>query len=158
MAAAHHRVYERVLRGQPTRLDPRAWLDRDESGLLQITVTRSDAGTIVSPRGDIDHLTAPKFAEALRIAEDAEAGDLTVDMSAVDFLDAGGLRCLLEAAMRLGGDHRRIIVRAPSSAVGRVLELCHTDRVPNIAVVRGTDARAPLGAASELVRVRLQTG
>jgi stage II sporulation protein AA (anti-sigma F factor antagonist) len=140
MAAAHHRMYEQVLRGRPTPLDPHVWPGLDDSGLLQLTVATSDTGTIVSPRGDIDHLTAPTLAEALRIAGEVEGGDVTVDMSAVEFIDAGGIRCLLEAAKRVDPERRRIIVHAPSDAVSRVLELFRMDLVPNVAIVRGTNA------------------
>ncbi|MBV9952608.1 MAG: glycosyltransferase, partial [Acidimicrobiia bacterium] len=101
MAARHHSVYERILHGDGVRPTPDAWLGRDDSGLLRVTVATTSTGTVVSPRGDIDHSTASRFADALRIGiTKSVLGNVTVDLSAVDFVDAGGVRCLMDAAIR----------------------------------------------------------
>jgi anti-anti-sigma factor len=68
-------------------------------------------------RGELDLAAAPRAAAALA------APDIrTVDLSAVTFIDAAGLRVLLDAHRDAARSHG-LRLRAPSRSVLRVLDL-----------------------------------
>jgi anti-anti-sigma factor len=75
---------------------------------LSINVDRRDGGTLaLVASGEIDLSNVHSFARAL---DDAIAGSdgqpVTVDLSAVDYLDSGGINVLFTCA-----DHIRLIVK-----------------------------------------------
>lgn len=72
--------------------------------------------------GEIDAHTAPDLAARLDELVDG-AGDVTVDMAAVDFIDSSGLRVLIDAHNRTLEGERRLVLRAPSAAVSRLVEI-----------------------------------
>jgi anti-sigma B factor antagonist len=75
----------------------------------------------ITVRGEIDMETADRLAQAL----EAVSGTAVVDLEAVTFLDSVGICCLLKVqrAARNRGDD--VILRHPSLAVRRVLELAN---------------------------------
>jgi stage II sporulation protein AA (anti-sigma F factor antagonist) len=84
----------------------------------------------VTPTGDVDLLTAPRFRDELMTAarEDGSA-NLVVDMAGVTFLDSTGIGVLIAVNNLLKGDGRRLVLRSPSRNVRRVLEICAIDQV-----------------------------
>jgi anti-anti-sigma factor len=69
--------------------------------------------------GEIDSYTAPALTERL-------AGDPlleVVDLSAITFIDSTGLRTLLEIEQSRRDDGGRFVLRSPSAAVQRLLEI-----------------------------------
>ena len=79
------------------------------------------AGTLVLA-GEIDAHTAPELAARLDVLVGGDA-DITVDMAAVDFIDSSGLRVLIDAHNRTAENDRRLVLRAPSAAVSRLVEI-----------------------------------
>ena len=79
------------------------------------------ARTTVLVSGEVD-LAAQEPLE--RCLERAGAGreSVTVDLSAVTFIDSGGLRTLLEANARQREAGLSLVLRAPSPAVRRALD------------------------------------
>lgn len=69
---------------------------------------------------DLDVASAPVLASALRVLGDLGVPSVALDVSAVTFMDCGGLGALLDADARLEGGLR--LVR-PSRAVLRLLSL-----------------------------------
>jgi anti-sigma B factor antagonist len=69
--------------------------------------------------GEIDSYTAPDLAARLASEPVVEV----VDLSAVTFIDSSGLRTLIEADRSRQGDGGRIMLRAPSASVQRLLEI-----------------------------------
>ena len=70
--------------------------------------------------GEIDAHTAPLLASAL---VDLPAGDVTVDVAGVSFMDSSGLRVLIDAATRArdgGGD---LIIANPTPGISRLVEI-----------------------------------
>jgi anti-anti-sigma factor len=63
----------------------------------------------------------------LRRAIDGEA-QVVLDLSALQFIDSEGLRCLVKAAQELA-ETRRLGVIRPSSEVARLLSLTGIDEV-----------------------------
>jgi anti-anti-sigma factor len=86
--------------------------------------------------GSFDVPSAGSFHEVLDLLS-REAGDITLDLSGVTFMDSGGLRAVLQACSDLGerGDVRLV---NPSDQVSRLLHITGVDRsCPNLEVVEG---------------------
>jgi anti-anti-sigma factor len=75
----------------------------------------------VSVAGELDLDTADELAAWLE-SEGQGEGDLRVDAAGLSFVDSTGVRALLRAANAMAG-RGRLILRDPSPAVRRVLEL-----------------------------------
>ncbi|HTW18354.1 MAG TPA: STAS domain-containing protein [Nocardioides sp.] len=81
--------------------------------------------TVVEVRGEMDVQAEPLVRDVLS----AEATCVVFDLRAVTFLDASGLRVLLDVrrrAVEVGG---RVRLVAPSRPVRRILTLTRTDRL-----------------------------
>jgi anti-sigma B factor antagonist len=69
--------------------------------------------------GEIDSYTAPELSEHLGADPPVEV----VDVAGVTFIDSSGLRVLVEAHQTRAAAGSRLVLRAPSSAVQRLLEI-----------------------------------
>jgi anti-sigma B factor antagonist len=69
--------------------------------------------------GEIDSYTAPELADLLAKTPDIDA----VDLRDVTFIDSSGLRVIVEGHQRRLEEERVLILRAPSPAVQRLLEI-----------------------------------
>lgn len=88
----------------------------------RLTITSHDDGSTLVLEGEIDAHTAPELAARLDVLPEG-TGDVTVDMSAVDFIDSSGLRVVIDVHQRATDAGRRLVLRSPSSAVARLLEI-----------------------------------
>jgi anti-anti-sigma factor len=79
--------------------------------------------------GRLDASSASEMRDALHAAIDAGAGDLIVDASGVDLVDATGLGVLLGAHRRAARAGRRIVLRDASPRLVRILRLARLQRV-----------------------------
>lgn len=86
-------------------------------------------GQLVELSGRVDVTTVAAVRDALHTAVDAGSGDLVVDMTAVDVLDAAGLGVLVGTHRRalLGG--RRLVLRAVPARTARLLQRTRLHRV-----------------------------
>ena len=89
--------------------------------------------------GELDMTTSELLGAALRRTM---AGDPTVvvDMADVTFVDAAGLRVILQAARSRNGDGPLILVNAPR--VAWLLKLVGLEGLPSIVVQDGASRRA----------------
>jgi anti-sigma B factor antagonist len=87
-------------------------------------VWREGTRTVVSLRGEQDMNTAIDLAEALAAAGAAGDGDVVVDLSKVQFMDAAIVTALVRARNILRSQSRALMLRAPSGFAGRLLYLC----------------------------------
>lgn len=84
-----------------------------------------DADTVVvALRGDHDLTTVDAVTDAIARAVDSCRGDVVVDLSDVDFMDASTMGVLLRHRHVLDDHGRSLILRAPSAPAARVLHLC----------------------------------
>jgi anti-sigma B factor antagonist len=116
------------------------FLDPPTSELVSVDVALSGPGAIVTVAGEIDSTSAPILRDRLDSLLETEIAELTVDLTAVTFLDSAGL-CVLAAA------HRRAIrqdvamrVLASSRAVIRPLQITGLWNLLNAEQVEGADA------------------
>jgi anti-sigma B factor antagonist len=90
---------------------------------LGITEAGPSSFTLV---GEIDAHSAPMLSERLDPLPHGDA-DVELDMSEVSFIDSSGLRTLIDVHQRAESDNRRLVLRAPSHSVVRLLEVAGLD-------------------------------
>ena len=99
-------------------------VDLDGIGPLRIDVEAEGPDTAMHVAGELDLVSRqPFWSEFSRLAE-RPRGQLIIDLSEVSFLDASGLRTLVDAEKLVG---RRLVLRAPSAPARRILELTGLD-------------------------------
>ncbi len=108
---------------------------------LDITRCRFRHATLLGVAGEIDLATEPALRAALHPLPDEH---LVVDLTAVGFLSAGGLRCLLDAHDRLRASRRTLVI-VESPPVRRLITVTGLDRTLHTVGDR-TAARALLSA------------
>ena len=92
-----------------------------------IDVREGPEGTVVTPRGELDMATAGELRDAL----DAVDGPLTLDLSALRFVDTSGLRLVLEVTDQARRAGRAFAVVPGIPAVQRLFEVAGvTELVP----------------------------
>ena len=90
----------------------------DTAARLDINVSAD--GLVLA--GELDAHTAPLLAEHLAELP-AGDGDVVLDISRVEFMDSSGLRVVIDAHQRALDAGRRLVLRQPTSAVQRLLEI-----------------------------------
>jgi anti-sigma B factor antagonist len=110
-------------RRAPRVTGPRA---RPRPGRVAIEVSAGREATTVVIRGELDLVTAPVLDEQLRLAVANKPARLVLDMSGADFMDCGCARLIAAARSALPAE-ADLIIRQPSRAVRRVLELTGLD-------------------------------
>jgi anti-anti-sigma factor len=107
--------------------DPPAYRPSGRQGtLVVIEVDVSQDTTTVVITGELDFTTRPVLAERLSLILRARPRRLVLDMAGTCFMDCGSARLIVSAAQFLP-EGRRPIIRHPSRAVRRVLELTGLD-------------------------------
>lgn len=95
----------------------------------EVSVTVDADGTRVSVRGRLDVTTVADVRELLHSAVDHGVGDLHIDLTDLELVDATGLGLLLGAHRRAGRVGRRLVLHAVPARVHRLLLVTRLDRV-----------------------------
>lgn len=82
--------------------------------------------------GECDVATAPLLRGAVAAQTRAGRREVQLDLSAVTFLDASGLRGLVEARNDLVCHHAQLVLLRPAPCVVRLLQMTHLDEVMSI--------------------------
>src|SRR5690242_9481530 len=85
--------------------------------------------TTVWLRGEHDRTTEATFSPMIERALRADNGNVVVDLSEVEFMGAGTVGVITRTQAFLHDASRSLMLRAPSSCVRRLLDLCHLDYV-----------------------------
>jgi anti-sigma B factor antagonist len=88
---------------------------------FSIELAEGPDGAIVRPHGELDLATQQELRDAL--AAHAGPGTLTLDLSALRFLDTSGLRLILETAEAARRDGASFAVLPGPEAVQRLFEI-----------------------------------
>jgi len=92
------------------------------------TASRRDADrAIVRFDGELDLANEGLARAEIEIALDRGGDELVLDLRGVSFLDARGVRVLLDARSACQARNRRLTVMPPPQPVQRVLHLCGLD-------------------------------
>jgi anti-sigma B factor antagonist len=78
---------------------------------------------VIAADGEIDHLSAPLVADALRRATLDGDGNVVLDLCETSFIDSAGISTLLNGLRRLTRQRRRMLIVCPPGGVYRVFEL-----------------------------------
>ncbi len=114
--------------------------DRELSdGTLAIKILRDGAGQTLSLAGELDLANAETFAAALEAAE-RESASVTIDMTALEFIDSTGIAILVAAHRRLNEDGDAVRLRLVSS---------NATAVQRVMTLTGLDEAMPFVAATE---------
>src|SRR5438132_829054 len=103
--------------------------------LLQIE--RLDSARGFRLVGELDASNVGALRTALEPAI-AEGGDLTLDLSALAFMDSSGIQILVTTAQGLG-DRGALILVSPGSLVRRLLNLIPVERLENVRIESNED-------------------
>jgi anti-sigma B factor antagonist len=80
-------------------------------------------GRLIEARGEIDHLTTPLVADALRRATLEGEGAVVLDLTPTTFIDSAGISTLLNGLRRLTRLRRKLIVVCPPGPARRGFEM-----------------------------------
>lgn len=98
-------------------------IDRQTSELVSIEVSGTAPSVRLTVSGEIDSSSAPVVRQHLDALLDDEVRELTVDLTAVSFLDSAGLCVLAAAHRRAAAQQVQLRVLASSRAVVRPLQI-----------------------------------
>jgi anti-anti-sigma factor len=97
-----------------------SWNDTPERPfLVSIDVSRGR----ISLHGDLDREHVPRLLEALGMLPQSPSPNWTVDVSSLDFCDAGGLRGLLAGRQAARDAGRTFVVARPSPWLRELMSL-----------------------------------
>jgi anti-sigma B factor antagonist len=99
---------------------------RDGDERLTVEVTEGDPPT-VSLTGEVDPHTAPQLESALDTLIDGGATAVRIDAAGLAFIDSSGLRVLVDAHRRLGGEAQVLVLSQVSPTFRRLLEVTGLD-------------------------------
>src|SRR3954468_23539431 len=80
-------------------------------------------GHLIATRGDIDHVSAPVVADALRRATVERQGRVVLDLTDTAFIDSAGISTLLNGLRRLTRKRRKLLVICPPGPARRVFDV-----------------------------------
>lgn len=96
---------------------------------MEINVTQAENGTRLELKGRFDFQAHQPFRRAMDALLSSGTSKITVDLSAVNFIDSSALGMLLlarETCEKAGGG---ITLDRPQEYVDKVLKLCHFDQL-----------------------------
>jgi anti-sigma B factor antagonist len=80
-------------------------------------------GHLIDACGEIDHMTTPLVADALRKATLDGYGPVVLDLTETTFIDSAGISTLLNGLRRLTRLRRKLIVICPPGPARRVFDI-----------------------------------
>jgi anti-anti-sigma factor len=90
---------------------------------LVLATEREGSRAVLTVRGELDAYSAPGLEDQVTRLLGDRVADVVLDLSETGFLDSSGLRAILTAQRRLGESNGRLVLRAPSEPVTRLLEI-----------------------------------
>src|SRR5512132_3197362 len=106
---------------------------RGELGRLEVSLSEDDDTATLRLSGELDIRTSPLLdavlGPLLHAAREPQIRHLVVDMADVRFADAAGISPVLHARAVLGQRAGCVIVRRPTRAVRRVLDVLALDEL-----------------------------
>jgi anti-anti-sigma factor len=83
--------------------------------------------------GELDLASAGQLMKQLEPVVQG-AGDLRLDLEALEFMDSSGIHALITLCRELR-DRGRVVLRAPAGEVAKVLRMVRADTFPNLVIV-----------------------
>ena len=121
---------------------------------LDVDVCQEPDATVIYVRGEFDRATAPALASRLRpiLHADPRCATLILDLTAITFLDAGGLNLLLDTQQQATARGTAFCLAGCSPQVMRILQITQTaeliQQVPAHRPAGGTGAPGGNGSTA----------
>ena len=96
---------------------------------VKIESTQSNDHILITVGGEVDLYSSPKLRSAILDAVPSAASGVSVDLSAVDYIDSSGIATLVEGLKSAREHEKGFVLVRPSSAVSQVLELARLDSI-----------------------------
>ena len=106
-----------------------------------VDVTGENGTLTAHLSGELDMVTAPLLAERLGGLCDEGARRLTLDLARLSFIDSSGLSALVSTLKRCRAAGGEVVLRSPTAATAKVLEICGLSQVFTIEGQPATDAQ-----------------
>jgi anti-anti-sigma factor len=94
---------------------------------LRVNRAHTPGGVLLALRGELDLASAPILEARLRAADVEEHSDVALDLTDLSFVDATGLKVILNAHRRASWRGGRVTLLNPSSDIRRLLSLTALD-------------------------------
>jgi anti-sigma B factor antagonist len=105
------------------------------------------AATVLILTGELDLVSGPRLAEALRRVEDSDAELLVLDLRELEFMDSTGLHLLVKAQQMAERSGRRLALVRGGEQVQRLLSL--TGLAELLTIVDAPEELLEAGQAAE---------
>lgn len=89
----------------------------------------TDGAVLLRLSGELDMASAPGLGRALDAALDGRPSAVALDLTELGFVDSTGLRLLIGACRRAGGQGCSFVLRSPGRSVRKALVLTGLDRL-----------------------------
>jgi anti-sigma B factor antagonist len=99
---------------------------------LEVLVRVLNDDAVLALRGEVDAYTGPSLSEYLDAAVAETAGNVTLNLSQVSFVDSSGIAVLVAAAKKLRDRGKELVVEAPPAMVAKVLEITGVTKLVRI--------------------------
>lgn len=90
---------------------------------MDYSVNETPEAVVIVLTGRFTFTDASRFKQSLDQIKDARGRQLTLDLSGVDFIDSAAMGMLLLARDTANSEGVRLVLRAPSGQVKRILEV-----------------------------------
>ena len=107
--------------------------------LLEIHMTVTEAGPVLTLSGEADVTTVARLEEALDGQVTPVTRTLLVEVSGLRFADSATIGALIRVARRLGDQAGRLVLLNPQPAVARTITLLGVDQLLTLRGEAGTD-------------------
>ena len=105
-------------------------------GAFDVHVSGDNGAMTARLVGELDLVTVPVFEQRIESLRQDGARQLTLDLADLAFIDSTGLSALVSALKRYRADGGNIVLRAPTRATTKVLEISGLAQV--FTIERGT--------------------
>ncbi|HEY4003459.1 MAG TPA: STAS domain-containing protein [Candidatus Xenobia bacterium] len=95
--------------------------------VLDIVSHQTNGVITLELSGEVDAASCPRLRETLRGAMDQGVHPIHLNLRQVSFIESSGLKVLLEAAARLQGERRPLVIDDISHSVQRVFRLVNME-------------------------------
>ena len=103
---------------------------RRGQGRMLLHIERYESPRQLTLIGELDLATSGELQGTLDAL--TPEGDLVIDLSDLEFIDASGLRVIIGSARRVRGD---VLLRSPTGIVRRLLDAVGVGRIGNLRVI-----------------------
>lgn len=101
----------------------------------QSSISMQDGIPVVRIGGTLDHTKAPEFRTTVSHLVDNGSKRIVIDMSAVDFIDSGGISGIIFAVKRLSAEGGHLFLANCSAHTARKLEIGGLTRLSDLLTV-----------------------